>query len=247
MSVRCTSRERYGSGMSSGAIARTCGRSTPDRAYTKSSGKSIPADGVPRLRVPDAGMFRLEKPWKERVDAQKTIATERHDVAGRLVEEAVGVERAQRFVEAVQDVDAVLLGKIPRANAAELQLQHELADETLFRVGSVRTAQRKNAIPNLRAVGLPFVEVLHVHAVDVAERRDAETGQIGALPQTIAIDERGALGVSHGRVRAADRVTRLLQRLEGFINPAALCRPACDVLLETSGTFQHVAADCRVE
>src|SRR5919106_1992943 len=99
MSVRCTSSERYGSGMSSGAIARTCGSSTPDRAYTKSSGKSIPADGLPRLRVPDAGMFRLKEPRKERVDAQKTIAAERDDVAARLVEETVRVERGQWFGE----------------------------------------------------------------------------------------------------------------------------------------------------
>ena len=156
-------------------------------------------------------------------------------------------ERAQRLVETLQDVDAVLLGEIRRADAAELQLQHELANQPLFRIGPVRAAQRKRALANLRAVGLPLVEVLHVHAVDMAERRHAEAREIGALPQTIAIDELRALGIPDRGVRAADRVAGVLQRLERLVDPAALGRPARDVLLKAAGALQHVAADRRVE
>ena len=86
-------------------------------------------------------------------------------------------------------------GEVRRADAAELQLQDELADEPLFVIGPVRAAQWKRPVADFRAVGLPLVEVLHVHAVDVAERRHAEAGQIGALPQPIAIDELRALGI----------------------------------------------------
>ena len=138
-------------------------------------------------------------------------------------------------------------GEIRRAHAAELQLQDELANEPLFLVGPVRAAQGKRPLADFRAVGLPLVEVLHVDAVDVAERRHAEAGQIGALPQTIAIDELRALGILHRGVRAADRVAGLLQRVERLVDPAALGRPARHVLLEAAGALQHVAADRRVE
>ena len=38
-----------------------------------------------------------------------------------------------------------------------------------------------------------------------------------------------------------------LQRLERLVDPAALGRPARDVLLKAAGALQHVAADRRVE
>jgi hypothetical protein len=41
-----------------------------------------------RLRVPDAGMFRLEEPWKERIDAKQSRAGQRDNIARRFGEKS---------------------------------------------------------------------------------------------------------------------------------------------------------------
>ena len=53
--------------------------------------------------------------------------------------------------------------------------------------------------------------------------------------------------VLHGRVRAADVIARAFERLEGFLHPAPLGRPARHRLVEAIGALQQVAADGRVE
>ena len=85
-----------------------------------------------------------------------------------------------------------------------------------------------------------------MHAVDVAERRDAERGQVGALPQPVAVDERRRGRVLHGRVGAADGVARAFERVECLAHPAPPRLPTGDAMLELAAPLQQVGADRRV-
>src|SRR4029450_9890265 len=49
-----------------------------------------------RLGVPDARMLRLKEPWEKRVDAQQTCPCQRDDVAARLGEISLFIERSDR-------------------------------------------------------------------------------------------------------------------------------------------------------
>ena len=86
-----------------------------------------------------------------------------------------------------------------------------------------------------------------MHAVDVPERRHAQAGQVGALPQPVAVDEFRAPGILDGGVGAADRVAGLLERGERLVHPAPLGGPGRHGLIKLAGAVQAVAADRSVE
>ena len=180
-------------------------------------------------------------------DAQQAVARQAHRLRRGLGEVTVAVERRKRSGEPVARVDAVLVPEVGRANRAQLELEHKLSNEPLLVGRAVGAVQRNASRLHRRGIGVPGIEVLHVHAVDVSERRHAQSGQVGALPQAVAVDELRAPRILDRRVGAADGVSGLFQRGERFVHPAPLGGPGRDGFLELAGAVQAVAADRRVE
>src|SRR5262245_35050076 len=130
-----------------------------------------------------------EEPMQQHVHAQESLARERHALARVLSEITVSLDRSPRRRETSADIDAEFLCEVRRSNAAAFELQNRFSNQPLIVVWPIRAAERQFAAFDRRRVGLPRVHVLHVDAVDVTERRNAERGEIGALPQLIAIRE----------------------------------------------------------
>ena len=65
-----------------------------------------------------------------------------------------------------------------------------------------------------------------MHAVDVAERRDAEAEQVGAFPQAIAIDELRLRRILDRGVGAADVIARRARARRTLPAPSAAWWPS---------------------
>ena len=114
------------------------------------------------------------------------------DIGCSVREAAIGRQRIELALEPFEDVHLVLALEIGRPDRAELQLQNELANHPLFCRRTIRPAEREVSRPTAAPAFLPAVDVLHVHTVDMAERGDAETNHVGALPQLVTVNEAGA-------------------------------------------------------
>src|SRR5688572_17564408 len=111
---------------------------------------------------------------QQHVDSQQSLACQRDAIGRRRCEISVRLQPLPGVSKTIDDVDAELRGEIARTDRAALQLQNDLTDQTLIRTRAVRAPERQTSILDRRRVALPAVEILHVHAVDVAERRDAK-------------------------------------------------------------------------
>src|SRR5439155_26877683 len=107
------------------------------------------------LRVSDAHMFRMKEPRQQHVDAEQALARKRHAVLARLLQIAFSRQRRELLAEALEDVDAVLVAKVRRTQAPELELQHELANHSLVGGRPIRAIERNLATADGVAVGLP--------------------------------------------------------------------------------------------
>src|SRR5687768_15662734 len=200
----------------------------PPPMTTTSKSVIVRADVFAGSRVADARVCRQEETVEEHVHAQQPGTRQRDAVVRQLRQVALGTQRRQRLGETCERIDAVLLLEVRRPYGAALELQDELANQPLIGIGSVGAPERQP--PGLQRFGiaLPRVQVLHVDAVDVAERRDADADEIRAFPQPVAIDERRPRRVLDGGVGAADVIAGALERLERLRNPAPLRAPVGD-------------------
>ena len=165
---------------------------------------------------------------QECVDAQQPVARERDASGDGRVQVAIApAATASWLAETVEHIGAVLAWRnTSGCTEPRFSCRTNSRIMPLFvcrAIGAARAAARRASIG--RAVVLPRVQVLHVHAVDVAERRHAEADEIRALPQPIAIDERRRRRVLDRGVGAADVIARALERLERLVHPAPLRRP----------------------
>src|SRR3954451_18732769 len=134
-------------------------------------------------------MLRKKEARKQRIDAQQTLARQAHEIRVSLGEVALLLQRGELFSELPDDIDAVLVGEVRRTDPSELQLEDQLAPHALLGRRTIRACERQIAAIDRLAVSLPRVVVLHVHAVHMAERRNAKRRHVRTLPQAIAVDE----------------------------------------------------------
>src|SRR5713101_4257380 len=83
------------------------------------------------LRIPNAHVLRHEEAGEQRVDAEQSLAGQRHDPLAGLLYISLTGERSELVAEPVEDIDAVLTLEVRRAHAPQLELQHQLADHAL--------------------------------------------------------------------------------------------------------------------
>ena len=114
------------------------------------------------------------KPVRRRVDARRPLHGQ----------PAVRLRVSRRpSANSSQDVRAELLAEVAGVQPAGLQLQDHLADQPLARRRREGPAERQLAAVERLDVVLPGVDVLHVDAADVAERRHAGAEHVGPVPQ----------------------------------------------------------------
>src|SRR5687767_9140153 len=101
------------------------------------------------------------------------------------------MKRTELIAEPLENLHAVLVIEVRRTDGAPFELQHEFPDHPFFIGGAVGAAQRKNAVANSGAIGLPGVQILHVDSIDVPERGDAQSRQIRTLPKTVTVHKAG--------------------------------------------------------
>ena len=65
-----------------------------------------------------------------------------------------------------------------------------------------------------------------MHALEVAERRNAGRQDVAAAEQVVAVDEMVRVEAPHQLVAARNVVARLEQRIHRLADPAAFCFPA---------------------
>ena len=80
-------------------------------------------------------------------------------------------------------------------DAAQLELQHQLAHRPLLRRERVGPAERQPRVREGREVRVERDRVLVVHALHVGEGRRAEREQVGAVVQVVLVDEGVPRGV----------------------------------------------------
>ena len=163
-----------------------------------------------------------------------------------LGEVAVASQRVERAAKRSSTSTPYFCAKYDGRERAALQLQHELADQPLFVGRAIGAAERDLAALDRGAVRLPRVEVLHVHAVDVAERRDAEADEIRAFPQPIAIDELRRRRILDRGVGAADVIAGALERRERLLTQRRFVAQSATGSANWPVALQQVAADRRV-
>ena len=91
---------------------------------------------------------------------------------------------------------------------------------------------------------LELIEVLVMHALEVAERGDAGRQDVAAPKQMVAIDKVIRVEASHQFVAAGDLVAGRQQRVDRLAHPAAFDRPAGDGRRDTQ--LFDLASDERV-
>ena len=103
------------------------------------------------MRVRAAYVYRMPAcfGWKNRGSSESTRSSPAR-VSDTMSRSASARNRPRRASAAAASKRCRMstpyfAGEVRRADAAELQLQHELADQPLFRVGPVRAAQRQRA------------------------------------------------------------------------------------------------------
>ena len=82
---------------------------------------------------------------EERVDAQQAVAGQGHPLRAQVGEEAFRLQRGELRREPLERIDAVLVVKISRPDAAALQLQDEFANQPFVVVRPIGTAERQVA------------------------------------------------------------------------------------------------------
>ena len=172
-------------------------------------------------------MFRQEKFVKETVNLQKPFAVDPNLRALDLSEAPVA-DALERLSKALPRIDAEFLRKVPGVDTAELELQHELANEALIGGRRQSAIDRQLIRVDCIYVRLEVVVVLIMGPADVTEAGHAKREQIRAGPELVAIDKARLRLVLYGGVGAGDRVANFFQFGEGLTDPVAFLLPICD-------------------
>src|ERR1700733_15089403 len=128
--------------------------------------------------ISNGSVLRLEESRQQAVNPEQPVSRQRDQIAARR-QQSLGGERPERRLEAIEHGHAVLALEVRWPDRAELQLQDELPDQLLLLGGTKGARERQDAGLHAVAVRLVRVEVLHVDAVHVAKRRDAQSPHVG--------------------------------------------------------------------
>ena len=154
-------------------------------------GCSLTGGSATRLGVADAGVLRQEEAAEQR---RRRAAGPRASGPGApalgLGEVALGRAATSNCARKRSSTSTpYLLAEVARAGWSRASAAAPARGSCAPRRSGDRRGRAGARRARTRPVGLPLVEVLHVHAVHVAERGDAEADQVGALPQAVAVDE----------------------------------------------------------
>src|SRR5215468_8529242 len=91
------------------------------------------------------------------------------------------------------DVNVEFAAEISGVERAGLELQNHFADQPLFWRQRQRAPERQLAASQKINVILEFAQVLEMDAVEMRERRDAESNHIAAMPERVGVNEAAGL------------------------------------------------------
>src|SRR5262249_61656059 len=114
---------------------------------------------------------------------------------------------------------------MPGVERAGRELQSQLADQPLFGRQRQRAPERQLAALQDLDILLEFAQVLEMDAVEMRERRNAESDHIAAVPERVGVNEPAWLLRRRQSVGARDAVAARLELLVGLLEPAPLRPP----------------------
>src|SRR5262245_25892855 len=193
--------------------------------------RSLPLAVLISLSVSNGFQFRFKKFRKKMVDLQQPTPRE-FDRPVVAPEQFFPAQPLVCGFKLLPDVDVELAPEIRGVEGAGLELQNHLADQPLSGRQRQRAPEGQLAALQRLNILLEFAQVLEMDAVEMRERRDAESDHIAAMPERIGVNESAGLLRRRQRVGARDAVAALLELLVGVIEPAPLRRPVGDWRIE---------------
>src|SRR6185295_5472398 len=169
-------------------------------------------------------VFRFEEFVKQSVNLQEAFARDVDTVAA-VSQEPPFLKRGEWRGELFTRITAEFFCELLRAHAAELELQHELADVALVRRWRERAIYGKFAGVHRFNVGLELVVILVMHAVEMAETRDADGQDVRATEQTFPVNKFHLGRIADDGRAARDGVADFFELAIRVIHPRAFRFP----------------------
>src|SRR5262245_16285977 len=205
--------------------------------------RSLPLAVLISLSVSNGFQFRFKKFRKKMIDLQQPAPRE-FDRSVVAPEQLLPAQPLISGLKLMPDVNVELAAEIRGVERAGLELQNHLADQPLPGRQRQRAPEwQLSALQRLNII-LEFAQVLEMDAVEMRERRDAESDHISAMPERVGVNESAGLLRCRQSVGARDAVAARLELFVGVIEPAPLRRPVGDGRVESF--LDHFARNDRV-